>query len=178
MLKKDGADEIYLEYESGINENRPELVKILNRIREGDTLMATEVSRITRSTRHLCEIMDIAVRKKIKLVIGSLVFDCSKNDPLTEAMIKIAGVFSELERKMTIYRVKIGLVNAKAKGIRLGRPKMTVEQIPSDVLDYFDLYEDGRISKMAYARLCGVSVPTIYRYIRLLTDAETTKKTT
>ena len=48
---------IYWEYESGKKEDRAELMKLLDVIREGDTVAATEVSRLTRSTKQLCEIL-------------------------------------------------------------------------------------------------------------------------
>jgi len=172
QLKKMGADEIYYEYESGAKVDRPELVKILRQIKNGDTLIATEVSRITRSTKQLCEIIDIAINKKIKLVIGTLVFDCSIDEPLTEAMIKMAGVFAELERKMAAQRIKIGIAHAKSKGVRLGRPPLTADKLPDIVIRHFDLYNEGKITKGEYAKLCKVTMPTIYKYIRLLTNVE------
>jgi len=54
-LKQQGATDktIYLEYESGTKEDRAELSKLLDVVRPGDTIIATEVSRITRSTKQL-----------------------------------------------------------------------------------------------------------------------------
>ena len=77
--------QIYWEYESGSKENRAELMKLLDVIREGDTIVATEVSRLTRSTKQLCEILQIVQEKKIRLLIGSFSVDCrSENiDPMT-----------------------------------------------------------------------------------------------
>ena len=92
---------IYKEYESGTKINRAELQQLLDIVKEGDTIVATEVSRITRSTKQLCDIIDIAKEKHIKLVLGNFIVDCSKNlDPMTEGMLKMMGVFSELERNM------------------------------------------------------------------------------
>ena len=58
-LKQLGATEetIYLEYESGTKTNRAELFKLLNVVKHGDTILTTEVSRITRSTKQLCDII-------------------------------------------------------------------------------------------------------------------------
>ena len=58
---------IYWEYESGTKEDRAELTKLLDVIREGDTVAATEVSRLTRSTKQLCEILQTVQKKKIRL---------------------------------------------------------------------------------------------------------------
>lgn len=111
-LKQKGATDttIYLEYESGTKTNRAELQKLLQILQSGDTILATEVSRITRSTKQLCEIIELAKKKKIKLVLGNFTCDCTKElDPMTEGMLKMMGVFSELERNITSQRVKSGM---------------------------------------------------------------------
>lgn len=71
-LKLKGASDttIYLEYESGTKVDRVELLKLLNVIKIGDTLIVTEVSRITRSTKQLCEIIELAKAKKDKTCFG------------------------------------------------------------------------------------------------------------
>ena len=102
-LKQQGAEDktIYREYESGTKTNRAELQKLLDIVKPGDTILATEVSRITRSTKQLCDIIELAKNRKIKLVLGSFVVDCRKElDPMTEGMLKMMGVFAELERNM------------------------------------------------------------------------------
>jgi DNA invertase Pin-like site-specific DNA recombinase len=118
-LKQQGAtdDTIYLEYESGMKENRVELNKLLKVVGPGDSIVSTEVSRITRSTKQLCEIIEFAKETNIKLVMGTFEVDCTKKlDPMTEGMLKMMGVFSELERNIISQRVKSGMENAKAKG--------------------------------------------------------------
>ena len=67
-LKQQGAKDktIYREYESGMKTNRAELAKLLDIVQSGDTIMATEVSRITRSTKQLCDIIEFAKEKHIK----------------------------------------------------------------------------------------------------------------
>jgi len=166
-----GAEELYFEYESGTKLDRPELEKLLRHIGPGDTLITTEISRITRSTKQLCEIIDFALKSKIKLIIGGFTVDCTGGiDAMTEGMIKMMGVFAEMERNMTVERIKSGLENARAKGVKLGRPLLKAEDLPKKVIDNFYLYKDGYIGKADFARLCGVSKPTIYKYIAILTD--------
>jgi len=171
-LRAMGADVIYSEYESGIKISRQELTKALASLESGDTLVTTEVSRITRSVKQLCEIIEFAKNKKIKLVIGSFVIDCTGElDVMTEAMLQIMGVFAELERKMTIDRIKSGLAHAKAKGVRLGRPKATIADVPKKVIDMLPLYQSGVLSKTDFAKVCNISRPTLYKYLSLLTDS-------
>jgi len=170
-LKKMGANEVYMEYESGAKINRPELQKVMLHISQGDTLIALEVSRLTRSLKQLCSIIELAKDRKIKLVIGTLVIDCTgPMDAMTEAMLKIMGVFAELERSMTIERIQSGLAHAKSKGIRLGRPKLAAKDIPQKVREKFPLLQSGSLTKSDYAKLCGISRPTLYKYLALMTD--------
>ena len=169
-LKQQGATDrtIYLEYESGTKENRTELLKLLDVIRPGDTILATEVSRITRSTKQLCDIIELAKEKHIKLILGSFIVDCSKAlDPMTEGMLKMMGVFSELERNMISQRVKSGMENARAKGKQIGRPAATADDIPAIFYRHYPKYAKGEINKAEFARLCNLSYPTVFKYLRL-----------
>ena len=170
-LKQQGATDktIYLEYESGMKVNRAELIKLLDVVQGGDTILATEVSRITRSTKQLCEIIELAKEKHIKLVLGNFIVDCSRElDPMTEGMLKMMGVFSELERNITSQRVKSGMQNARAKGKTIGRPTTTAENVPSIFYKHYPKYKCGDINKKEFSRLCDLSYPTIYKYIRIV----------
>ncbi len=160
---------IYREYESGMKINRVELNCLLNTVKSGDTIISTEVSRITRSTKRLCEIIEFAKDRHIKLVLGTFVVDCTKElDPMTEGMLKMMGVFSELERNMISQRVKSGMQNAKAKGRKIGRPTTTAEDIPNVFYKHYPKYKNGEINKMEFSRLCSLSYPTIYKYLGIL----------
>lgn len=162
-------DDIFLEYESGLKENRVELNRLLNCVNSGDTIISTEVSRITRSTKQLCEIIEFAKDKHIKLVLGTFVVDCTKElDPMTEGMLKMMGVFSELERNIISQRVKSGMENAKAKGKNIGRPTTTADDIPSIFYKHYPKYKNGEINKKEFSRLCSLSYPTIYKYIGIV----------
>ena len=162
-------ENIYREYESGMKNDRVELQRLLSAVEAGDTIVATEVSRITRSTKQLCEIIELAKDRHIKLVLGSFIVDCTKElDPMTEGMLKMMGVFSELERNIISQRVKSGLQNAKAKGVAIGRPATSEETIPSTFFKYYPKYKRGEINKAEFAKLCSVSYPTIYKYLAIV----------
>ena len=151
-LKQLGAAEetIYREYESGTKNDRVELQRLLAAVRNGDTIVATEVSRITRSTKQLCEIIELAKDRHIKLVLGSFVVDCTKElDPMTEGMLKMMGVFSELERNIISQRVKSGLQNAKAKGVAIGRPATSEDTIPSTFLSIIRNTKEVKSTKLS-----------------------------
>lgn len=162
-------DKIFWEYESGLKQDRIQLNRLLDIVKEGDTIVTTEVSRITRSTKQLCDIIEFAKERKIKLILGSFVVDCSKElEPMTEGMLKMMGVFAELERNIISERVKSGLVNAKAKGKVLGRPETTADDIPQVFYKFYPRYKNNEINKSEFSRICNLSYPTIYKYLSIV----------
>ena len=169
---------IYWEYESGTKTDRAELMKLLDVIREGDTVAATEVSRLTRSTKQLCEILQIVQEEQIRLLIGSFSVDCRSSDidPMTKGMLMMWGVFAEMERDIISQRVRSGMKNAAAKGKQIGRPKTTAKTLPDKFWKYYNLYEQGEITVSECARLMGCSRTTVYKYIDIVEENATGRR--
>ena len=162
---------IYKEYISGTTKNKPELEKLKAIVTSGDTICATEPSRLTRSTKQLCDIIDFCKEKHLRLELGNFVVDCRKElDPMTEGMLKMMGVFSELERNIISARVKSGMKNAKAKGKKIGRAKSSIDNIPKEAIKFYDLYKTNKISKTTYAKMCGCTRQSIYKYIKIIEE--------
>lgn len=164
-------ENIYLEYESGTKVNRVELNRLLDKVQEGDTIVSTEVSRITRSTKQLCDLIELVKTKHIKLIIGnSMTVDCTQGDidPMTKAFLQMAGVFAELERNMIVARVKSGMENARTKGKQIGRKEVTVDDIPPMFMRYYQEYKADKYNVTELAKLCGLSRTTVYKYIRMI----------
>ena len=164
-------ENIFQEYDSGMKTDRIQLNRLLSMVQAGDEIATTEISRLTRSTRQLCDLISFVEQHKIRLVIKDLlVIDCTggEMDPLTKAFLQMAGVFAELERNIISARIKSGLKNAAAKGKQIGRPKLTFERIPDRFLRYYALYQSQGLSVTELARLAGVSRMTAYRYLELL----------
>lgn len=170
-LKAAGAKEIYSEYEHGDSAVKSELALLLKSVKEGDTLISTEVTRLTRSAKQLCELIETIKEKKIRLVIiNSITVDCREGiiDPMTTAFLQIAGVFAELEKAITIARIKSGIENAKTKGRRLGRPSLTKDMLPSKFFVHYPLYKTGQLNMTDFAKVVEVSRATLYRYLELV----------
>ena len=170
-LKAAGAEEIYLEYEHGDKKIKPQQQQMLDQAQAGDTIITLEVSRLARSTQQLCEIINTISEKKLRLVIvGSITLDCRNGqpDPMSEAFLQIAGVFSQLELSMIRARVRSGVANARAKGSRIGRPQLTIDNIPSNFIRHYPAYRSGQLNVSELARVCGVSRTTAYKYLGLL----------
>ena len=170
-LKASGAEEVIFEYEHGDAKLKKNLTMLLDTAQEGDTIITLEVSRLSRSTQQLCEIIDIIRAKRLRLVIvNSITIDCRNGqiDPMSEAFMKMAGVFSELELQMIRARVKSGMANAKAKGIKAGRKPTTKEDIPSVFYKHYPAYAAKKMNVSELARVCKLSRPTVYKYLKLI----------
>ena len=170
-LKAAGADEVIFEYEHGDAQVKKNLYMLLEMAASGDTIITMEVSRLSRSTQQLCEILDIVKNKHLRLVIvGSITVDCRKGkiDPMSQAFIQMSGVFAELELSMIRDRVRSGMENAKAKGKKVGRPQTTKDNIPPIFYKHYPAFVAGTLNISEFARLCGMSRPTVYKYLKLL----------
>ncbi len=170
-LKAAGADEVVFEYEHGDSKTKKELQMLLALSKAGDTIITTEVSRLSRSTQQLCELIDTIREKKLRLIIiGSIAIDCRRGmvDPMSEAFLQMAGVFSQLELAMIRARVKSGMENAKAKGKKIGRRPTTKEDIPAVFFKHYASFMEGKMNVSELARVCGLSRPTVYKYMKMM----------
>lgn len=163
-------ENIVYEYASGIKEDREVLNKLLNTVKPGDTIVATEVSRISRSTSHFCKIIELVKQKHIQLILGSLNVDCRYGslDAMTEGMLKMFAVFSEIERNITSERVKSGMAHAKEQGKHIGRPSLKAEDVPKTFKLLYPLYLDKKINVTEMSKSLKISRSTVYRYIKAL----------
>ena len=170
-LKAAEADEVIFEYEHGDAKTKKQLQMLLDIAKEGDTIITLEVSRLSRSTQQLCEIIETIKSKRMRLVIvGSITIDCRDGqiDPMSRAFLEMAGVFSSLELAMIRSRIRSGIENSKAKGRRVGRRPTTKDDIPAIFHKHYAAFRDGKMNVSELARVCGLSRPTIYKYLKLL----------
>ena len=170
-LKQAGAVEIFMEYEHGDAKVKSQQQAMFAEAQAGDTIIVLEVSRLARSTQQLCEIIDLVREKHLRLVIvGSITLDCRNGqaDPMSEAFLQMAGVFSQLELAMIRARVRSGMENARAKGKQIGRPQVSKEDIPAVFLRHYPAYKSKQLNVSELARVCDISRTTVYKYIGLL----------
>ena len=170
-LKAAGAEEVIFEYEHGDSAVKQNLQMLLDTVREGDTVITLEVSRLSRSTKQLCEIIEVIRSKHLRLmIVGSVTIDCRNGelDAMSAAFLQMAGVFSELELQMIRARVKSGMANAKARGKKVGRPHISKEDIPAVFYKHYPSYAAGKMNITELARICSLSRPTIYKYLKMV----------
>ena len=170
-LKQAGAVEIFMEYEHGDAKVKSQQAQMFAQAAAGDTIIVLEVSRLARSTQQLCEIIEIIREKHLRLmIVGSITLDCRNGqaDPMSEAFLQMAGVFSQLELAMIRSRVRSGMENARAKGKQIGRPQVNKEDIPATFLRHYPAYKNKQLNVSELARVCDISRTTAYKYIGLL----------
>ena len=170
-LKAAGCEEVYIEYEHGDAAVKLQLSALLGTAEAGSTIIVLEISRLARSTIQLCEIINTIKEKKLCLkVLGSITVDCTSGalDPFSGAFVQIAGVFSELELQLIRARVRSGIANARDKGAAIGRPHTQKDDIPQIFYKHYPAFMAGTLNVSELARVCGLSRPTVYKYLRLV----------
>ena len=170
-LKQAGAEQIFMEYEHGDAKVKEQLQMLLEMAEAGDTIITLEVSRLSRSTQQLCEIVEVIKQKHLRLVIvGSITVDCRNGeiDPMSQAFIQMSAVFAELELSIIRARVRSGIANAKAKGKKVGRPHLTKDDIPASFMKHYPALVEGKMNVSELARVCGISRPTAYKYMKMV----------
>ena len=171
-----GVEEKYIftEYEHGTRTDRPELMKLFAAARPGDTICATELSRLTRSMKQLVEILDTAKHERLCIQFGKFTFDCRESEPdaFTKGMIQMMGVFAEMEREITVERVRSGMANAKAKGVHIGRKQTKAEDVPASFRRNYERYKNGEVSFIDCCRMAQVGKTSGYKYKKLLDEEQ------
>ena len=120
-LLKAGCKQIYSESVSARNNNRAELMAMIESLRPDDIVVVYKIDRIARSLKGLIEIVELLNEKKVDLISLDSGDRVDTTSPMGKAFFQIAGVFAELERGMINARTKAGIAKARADGVKFGR---------------------------------------------------------
>lgn len=159
-LNKQGCEEIFVEKESGTIANRPELMKMMDKLREGDTVYFESFSRLGRSTKDLIELVEKFRNKNVTLVSSKENFDTST--PQGMLMLTLFQALAQFERDMIVERTRDGLAAARARGRSGGRPRANKQQVEKAL----KMYDAKSFAINDILETCQISKPTLYRYIR------------
>lgn len=156
-----GIDKYFVEKISGKDTNRPQLKKMIEYIREGDTIYIESISRLARSTKDLLSIVQQLQEKSIDLV--SLKEHIDTTTPQGRFVLTVFGALSELERENTLQRQKEGIAMAKIKGKKFGRPQIDK---PKDWDKVIALWQEGKITAVEAMRKLNLNRGTFYRRVK------------
>lgn len=160
-LRAAGVEKLYSEHVSGASASRPELEKVLDFVRESDTLVVTKLDRLARSTRHLLQIVERLEGKKVGLRV--LDFGGSEIDtrsPQGKLTLTVFGAFAEFERALMLERQREGIEKAKRLGKYKGRKPLPAEK----VRQVRELRAQG-MACSKIAKKADVSRASVYRII-------------
>lgn len=160
-LHKEGCERIYQEKVSGTKKERPELGKMLDALRAGDTVVICELTRLSRSTKDLFELVEriSGAGANIKSLKEAWL---DTTTPQGKLLFTIFAGVSQFERDLTYERTMEGLAAARARGRKGGRPKANSKAISQALA----LYDTGSIPIKDILDTTGISKATLYSYIK------------
>ena len=159
-LNDDGCDRIYTEHASGVSRIRPELDRLFDSLRAGDTLVVWRFDRLGRSVSSLVNL--IMRLRSLRVEIVSLTEGIDTNTPIGEAMFTIIAAFSQMERQILSERSRAGIAAHRKNGNRWGASSKFHD--PENVELARSLLREGTLSKTKIARRIGVHPVTLYRW--------------
>ena len=160
LMESLGVEILFIDKASGKNAERPELIRMMEFVRQGDTIVVESISRFARNTRDLLELVERLTAKGVEFVSKKESIDTSS--PTGKFMLTVFGAVAELERAYILERQKEGIAVAKAKGIYKGRP-------PKDLPDFEHigtLWQVGEITAVEAARRLQINPSTFYRKLK------------
>lgn len=168
-LKKHGIEKWFVEKISGRTNDRPELNKMLEFVREGDEIFIMDLSRISRSLKGLIEIVETLQEKKVSLHSEKESIDTST--ATGRMMVSMFGVINQFYIDNQREAQLEGIAIAKANGVYTGRkPK----QVNADAWnENYSSYRTREISKAKFAKQIGVSRPTLDKMIHQFESGNT-----
>lgn len=159
-LAKYDCAEILTEKLSGVKADRPELSRLKDKAREGDTIVIESWSRLGRSLPDLLGLIRFFAEMGVEIISIKENFDTST--PQGKLMLTMFQAMAEFERDLIAQRTREGLAAARARGRKGGRPRKKAK----DVERAIKLYKSGEYSVKEIAGMTGVSGATLYRYLR------------
>ena len=159
LMNQLGAEKVYTDKMSGKNTERPELRKMLDFVREGDTVIVESISRFARNTRDLLDLVKQLTDKKVGFISQKEAINTST--PQGRFVLTLFAALAELERENILERQAEGIAIAKAEGRMTGRPKKAVDTFVNTYMDV----KAGKLSAAKAARQLGISRSTWYRKV-------------
>ena len=128
LLTQAGCERIYSEKISGVKKERPQLDRMMDSLRSGDTVIITELTRLGRSVKELLSIIERIheAGASIKSLRDTWL---DTTTPQGNLLLTIFAGLSQFERDLTRQRTRQGLEAARARGRKGGRPLATIRQV-------------------------------------------------
>jgi len=163
-LRAAGCERIYQEKASGSKAERPELLRMLDQLRTGDTVIIWKLDRLGRSLAHLIKLVSDLEDQGVGLL--SLNDPIDTTTPQGRLVFRIFASLAEFERDVIRERTMAGVASARRRGRLLGRPKGLTKQAEQKARLAESLYKDENFSVEQIVRELHISKTTLYKYLR------------
>jgi DNA invertase Pin-like site-specific DNA recombinase len=163
-LKKAGCIKVYTEIISGTRAERPTLNKVLENLRAGEVLVIWKLDRLGRSLKHLIEVVNELMKRKIGL--KSLNDPVDTTTPQGRLIFNLFASLAEFEMDVIRERTRAGLLAARTRGRNGGRPKGLPKKAEPTACAAETLYREGKLSTREIALRLRISKSTLYSYLR------------
>ena len=160
QLNSAGVERIFSDKISGAKEQRPEPDKMLDALREGDTVVICSYDRLARSSKQLFDLAERFEREGVALV--SLKEGTNTATPQGRFFFAMCAAMAQFERELIKERQAEGIAAAKARGRKFGRPSTDADKMDTALR----LYQDGGLSVKEICERAGVSRAPLYRAIK------------
>lgn len=161
-MQDKGIEKFFTEKISGKNTDRPQLQKMLDYVREGDTVYIHDFSRLARSTKDLLEIVELLNNKGVTLISNKENIDTST--PTGKLMLTMIGAIAEFERANLLERQKEGIEIAKRQGKYKGGQVKAIDNITFN--RFYEKYKSREITKTELAEALNISRPTLNKLLK------------
>lgn len=170
-LKAAGVDEIVEEKITGTKADRPQLNRLLDKLREGDTILVADLTRLSRSTKDLFALVDKIEKKgaNIKSLKESWL---DTTTPQGKLMFTFIAGISQFERDLISQRTKEGLEAARARGRKGGR-REKLDSAKKKAI--YDLYTQKKTRIMDICDMFEITKPTLYKVVKEVSEQESGK---
>lgn len=162
LMKSLGVDEVYIDRMSGKNVNRPELQKMMEYVRKGDTVIVESISRFARNTRDLLELVEKLTAKGVEFVSKKEAIDTTT--PTGKFMLTVFGAVAELEREYILQRQREGIAIAKEHGKYKGRKPIEAPEFEQTIAKW----KSGSITAAEAMRTLHMTKTTFYRKAKMI----------
>lgn len=159
-MEKYNVEKVFSEKVSAKDTNRPKLKEMLEYVREGDTIVIHDFSRLARSTKDLLDIVEYLNNKNVTLISSKESID--SGTPSGKLMLTMIGAINEFERANLLERQREGIKEAKKQGKYKGRKEVKIDNFEQ----YYNKYMNREINKSQLAKELGVSRPTLDKLIK------------
>lgn len=166
-LTEAGCTKLFKEKQGAVKE-RPELVRLLDQLREGDTLVVWKLDRLGRSLRELIDLVAGLNEKGVQFV--SLQDNIDTTTSHGKLIFNIFASFAEFERDLIRERTMAGLAAARSKGRVGGKPKGLTDEKKKTAYAAWHLTQEGKLKVSEIYKTLNISKATYYRYISFVSD--------